>query len=128
MAITLASQARDVSSILIARSIIILIMRFIPLFISWIVISAHFFRQGAIEISFACLVLPFFIFLHKPVIMKGIQWITFALVFLWMKVGVDLITIRLNLGMDYFRLMGIIMGILIFTLWSGMLLDEERSR
>ncbi|MBL7013510.1 MAG: hypothetical protein ISR83_03750 [Candidatus Marinimicrobia bacterium] len=60
--------------------------------------------------------------------MKGIQWITFALVFLWMKVGVDLITIRLNLGMDYFRLMGIIMGILIFTLWSGMLLDEERSR
>jgi len=100
-------------------------MRLVPLFISWLIISAHFYRQGAIEIAFACMALPFFIFLRKPVIVKGIQWLTFALVFLWMKVGVDLITIRLNLGIDYLRLMIIMVGILIFTFWSGWLLIDK---
>jgi len=100
-------------------------MRFIPLFISWIVISAHFFRQGAIEIAFACIGIPFAIFARKTIISKGIQWMTFALVAVWMNIGVNLISHRLSMGMDYFRLMIIMVGILIFTLWSGWLLIDK---
>ena len=100
-------------------------MRFAPLFITWIIISAHYYRQGAIELAFICLVVPFVIFLRKTIIFKGIQWMTFALVAVWMNTGVDLVSHRLSMGMDYIRLMDIMIGVLIFTLWSGWLLFDK---
>jgi len=101
-------------------------MRFVPLFISWIIISAHFYRQGAIELALICLGIPFAIFTRKTIIYKGIQWMTFALVVVWMNTGVGLVSHRLSMGMDYFRLIVIIIGVLIFTLWSGWLLFDKQ--
>lgn len=105
-----------------------MIIRLIPLVISWIVLAAHFLRYGNLVIVVLCLAVPLSLLIPKRVILNTVQWLTFGGVLLWIKIGIDLVTIRLAVQGDYSRLMIILSIVALFTLGSGLLLYHKSFR
>jgi hypothetical protein len=105
-----------------------MILRLIPLIISWLILAAHFLRYGNLVLAGLCLAVPLSLLIQKRVVLNTVQWLTFGGVLLWIKIGIDLVTYRLAIHVDYTRLMIILSAIALFTLGSGLLLYHRSFR
>jgi len=105
-----------------------MIIRLIPLIISWLILAAHFLRYGNFVLAGVCLAVPLSLLIQKRAVLNTVQWLTFGGVLLWIKIGIDLVTFRLAIHVDYTRLMIILSAVALFTLGSGLLLYHRSFR
>ncbi|MFQ6678750.1 MAG: hypothetical protein ACE5D0_10610 [Fidelibacterota bacterium] len=105
-----------------------MILRLIPLIISWLILAAHFLRYGNILSALLCIMVPLLLIIPKRIILHIVQWFTFAGVLLWIKIGIDLVKLRFAFHDDYYRLAIIMTFVALFTFVSGLTLYHESFR
>lgn len=105
-----------------------MILRLIPLIISWLILAAHFLRYGNMYFALFCIAVPLLLLIPKRIILHTVQWFTFAGVFLWIKIGIDLVKSPVAFDGDYYRLAMIMIFVALFTFSSGLLLYHESFR
>ncbi|MCH7613912.1 MAG: hypothetical protein IIB45_11205 [Candidatus Marinimicrobia bacterium] len=72
--------------------------------------------------------IPLLLLIPKRIILHTVQWLTFAGVFLWIKIGIDLVKSQVAFDGDYYRLALMMTFVGLFTFSSGLLLYHESFR
>lgn len=100
-------------------------LRMIPAVISFLLLGAHFFRSDSLVLTGACALAP----LLLPVKKRGIRLFLKALLFLgavvWAQTAFILVQHRLAIDAPWLRLLAIMGGLVLFTLYAGTLLDPS---
>jgi len=96
--------------------------------LAFLFLAAHCFRGGSSGLAIACLLLPFLLFYRKrwTVLMAGILLIMCSTV--WCVVGYQLTMTRIQYDQPFIRLIAIMGGVTLFTLFSAWVLLRKRSR
>ena len=95
--------------------------------ISFLLLGAHFLREGMLGLVTALVIAPFLLFYRKrwvPVVL-GILLLAGAGV--WAAAGYDFTMLRIQAGMPYTRLVIIMSGVTLFTLFSAWVLLRKRT-
>jgi hypothetical protein len=108
-------------------------LRMTPAVISFLLLGAHFFRSESLVLAGACALAP----LLLPVKKRGVRFFLKALLFLgavvWAQTAFILVQHRLAIGAPWLRLLAIMGGLVLFTLYAGTLLNpspvgDDRNR
>ena len=91
-------------------------VRLLPVFISFLLISAHFQRAGYSLIAILCLLAPGLLFFTNRWSPRILQTLLILAAIEWARTLVHLVQLRLEFGMDWGRL-AIILGCV--TLWTA---------
>lgn len=91
-------------------------IRLFPVFISFLLISAHFQRGGSSLIAILCLLAPGLLYFTKPWSPRILQVLLVLAALEWVRTLVYLVQLRQELGMDWVRL-AIILGCV--SLWTA---------
>lgn len=89
---------------------------------NWVIIlslllgSAHFLRQGELNGTFIYLSLVFLYFSKIRISRLLVNIALICLFFTWLKISYGLILFRINLGLPWYRLLFIMLGVLLLTL------------
>lgn len=93
--------------------------------ISFIMLSAHFFRIGSIELALLCFLLPLIFSMRKR---WGYVVLSFFLLwgaYIWIKTTADILIYRISSGEEYLLLVMIMAFVIFFTLISSFLLMKK---
>lgn len=93
-------------------------VRLIPVFFSFLLISAHFQRAGASIIALICLFSPFLLLITRPWSVRIVQTLLVLSAIEWVKTLVNLAQLRLEYGLPWVRLAIILGAVIFFTLFS----------
>lgn len=93
-------------------------LRLLPVFISFLLLAAHFLRSGQTIIVIALLLLPLLLLLRNAWVPRVIQLVLLLGAFEWLWTLYSVAQIRIGLGMPWMR-MAIILGVVaLFTVLS----------
>ena len=93
-------------------------LRLLPVFISFLLLAAHFFRSGQVVISIVLLSLLSLLFLRNAWVPRVIQLILLLGTVEWLRTIYSVAQVRIELGMPWMR-MAIILGVVaLFTALS----------
>lgn len=101
--------------------------RLLPAVLSVIILAAHFFRMQNIPFMAATLALLPLLFSSKQWIQRAIQISLLLGSIEWVRTILMLVTERKVLGMPYLRMVIILGGVAIFTIWGALLLSPAKS-
>lgn len=94
------------------------IVRLLPVFLSALLIAAHFYRSGLTAVAIICLFAPGVLFIRKPWSVRIIQIFLILCAAEWFRTVVNLAQLRLEHGMPWIRLTLILGGVTLFTVAS----------
>ncbi|NOZ12727.1 MAG: 4Fe-4S binding protein [Acidobacteria bacterium] len=96
--------------------------------LAFLLLAAHFSRVNLNGLALACLLLPFLLFHRKRwvVITEGILLLTGSVI--WGITGYRLALMRIHFGMPYHRLIAIMGGVALYTIFSAWVLLRQKSR
>ncbi len=96
--------------------------------LAFLLLAAHFSRANLNGLAIACLLLPFLLFYRKRwvLLVGGILLLMGAVV--WGVTGYHLALARVHFGMPYHRLVAIMGGVVLYTLFSAWVLLRRKSR
>ncbi len=96
--------------------------------LAFLFLAAHCFRGGSSGLTIACLLLPFLLLYRKRwmVLVAGILLIMGSAV--WCIVGYQLAVTRIQYGQPFIRLIAIMGGVALLTLFSAWVLLRKKSR
>lgn len=101
-----------------------MILRVVLIILTYILLSAHFLREGEMVLTVFYLFIPFLLFIKKRWSIIIVQIFTYGGVLVWFFTLYILINERMALGIPWVR-MAIILGVvIIFALISGLLLNS----
>ena len=103
------------------------IYRFIPLVISWILISAQNYLDGNKFLMIASLVVPMLLIIMRPPILIFVQWMTFLAIIIWIKAGANYISM-MEPNDNYFIIVLLLSFLSLWTVGSGLLLYNDDLR
>jgi hypothetical protein len=95
-------------------------LKLLPVFISFLLLAAHFFREGHTVIVIILLIIPLLLLIRKP----WVPWVMQAVLLLgaaeWLNTLYFIAQMRVEFGMPWVR-MALIMGaVALFTACSGL--------
>jgi hypothetical protein len=103
-------------------------LRLLPVFISFLLLAAHFLRAGQVAISIVLLSLLSLLFLRKAWVPRVIQLILLLGMVEWLRTLYSVAQVRIELGMPWMR-MAIILGVVaLFTALSCLVFQSETLR
>lgn len=102
--------------------------RLIPAILSFVLIAAHFFRNGQLLFSVLCFLIPFMLIIKKDVVLKILQWILFIGGLNWGFVTYSLVYRRMLVEMPWIRLFFILLAVTAFTFFSAWLLGSKHLK
>ncbi len=96
--------------------------------LAFLLLAAHFSRANFNGLAIACLLIPFLLFYRKRwVILAGGILLFFGAV-IWGITGYQLALMRIHSGMPYHRLIAIMGGVVLYTIFSAWVLLRQKSR
>lgn len=95
--------------------------------VSFILLGAHFFRSGIIDLVVLALLLPLLLLLKKNWSSKVLSLFLLAGAFIWINTFAEILIFRIVSGDDYLRLILIMCFVVIFTLASAAMLREKKA-
>ena len=102
-----------------------MILRIVLLIISYLLLIAHFLREGEVLLTALYLLVPFFLIIKKKWSLILLQIFIYGGVLVWIQTLFSLIVARIDMGAPWLR-MAIILGVVILiTLISGLLLNSR---
>ncbi|MCB0283151.1 MAG: hypothetical protein H6627_04650 [Calditrichae bacterium] len=105
-----------------------MIQRLIPAIISYLIVAAHFFRNGQWVLTILFFIAPFFLIIKKDWILKSIQWLLYAAALNWVFVTYGFVYHRVVSGDPWQRLILIMLGVLAFMIFSAVLLNSKKVK
>jgi hypothetical protein len=103
-------------------------LRLLPVFISFLLLAAHFLRAGQVAISIVLLSLLSLLFLRKAWVPRVIQLILLLGMVEWLRTLYSVAQVRIELDMPWMR-MAIILGVVaLFTALSCLVFQSETLR
>ena len=103
-------------------------IRLLPVFFSFLLISAHFQRAGLSLIALLCLLAPGLLYFTRPWSPRILQILLLLSAVEWVRTLVYLVQLRQNLGMDWTRLAIILGGVSLFTAASALVFQHREIR
>ena len=85
------------------------IIRLLPIFISSLLIAAHFLRSGMLFLVCCSLAFPFFLLFPKKWAARTVQFCLLVAMLEWLRTMFNIVSQRIDIGMPWVRLV-IIMG------------------
>lgn len=105
-----------------------IIFRLFPVFISSLLIGAHFQRAGMTLVAIICVLIPFSLFYARPISMRLVQLFLVVAALEWLRTLIYLVQLRMDHGMEWYNL-AIILGLVAtFTLCSALVFRNNRIR
>jgi hypothetical protein len=103
-------------------------LRLLPVFISFLLLAAHFMRAGQVVVSTVLLALLLLLFLPKIWVPRVIQLILLLGTFEWLRTLYTVAQVRIALDMPWMR-MAIILGVVaLFTVLSCLVFRSAALR
>jgi hypothetical protein len=93
-------------------------LRLLPVFISFLLLAAHFFRAGQVVISIILLSLLSLLFLRNAWVPRVIQLILLLGTVEWLRTIYSVAQVRIELGMPWMRMATILGVVALFTALS----------
>ena len=103
------------------------IYRFIPLVISWILISAQNYLDGNKFLMIASLVIPMLLIIMRPAVLIFVQWMTFLGIIIWIKAGMNYVNM-MEPNDNYYIVVFFLSFLSLWTVGSGLLLYNDDLR
>ena len=104
------------------------IYRFIPLVISWILISAQNYMNGNKLLMVGSLVVPMLLLVMRRPVLLFVQWATFFGIIIWIRAGVHYISYTIDPNGNYFTVVIFFSFLSLWTVASGLLLYDDNIR
>ena len=103
-------------------------LRLLPVFISFLVLAAHFLRAGQTAIVYALLVLLLLLFIRKSWVPWVIQLTLLLGAAEWVRTLISVAQVRIELGEPWTRMAIILGAVAMFTLLSGLVFRGRALR
>ena len=104
------------------------IYRFIPLVISWILISAQNYMNGNKLLMVASLVIPMLLLIMRRPVLFFVQWITFFGIIIWIRAAANYISSIIQPNGNYYMVVIFFSFLCLWTVGSGLLLYNNDLR
>jgi len=104
---------------------IITFLQFLMIVISFLMISAHFYRANNHYLAYFLILVPFFLIIRKKYIVRFTQIILFLSSIEWWIVIYKIINIRRMYNMPWIRFSLIMSLVAVFTLLSIVVLESK---
>ena len=96
-----------------------IIFKLIPVFLSLLLLVAHFMRAGNLVFGALSMSLLFSLFFRHPYIARIIQVVLVLGAMEWIRTAVEMVSLRLDYGQPWIRLVSILGTVALFTLLSA---------
>ena len=100
-------------------------IRLIPLIIAFLLLGAHFLRSGYMILAGVSILAPFLLLIKKRWILLLVQWLAYSGVIAWIQTTFSLVQQRIMAGVPWVRMLLILSGVTVFTLYAGYLLSSD---
>lgn len=84
-----------------------------------LLLAAHFSRANNDILAVLTLAIPLLLFIKQKWVIDTLQAISFLSALIWMYGGYQYIQLRIETGDDWLRLLIIMGGVALYSLWSG---------
>jgi len=95
----------------------------IPIILTCIVLGAHFLRSGSLFVVILCLAAPFLLLVRRAWSLWALQGLAYFSALVWASTTLDMIQMRTLLGESWTRLAIILGTVILFSIFSGLLLN-----
>ncbi len=103
-------------------------VRLLPAIFSTLLIAAHFSRAGMNALAIVLLFLPFTFFIKKPYVLRVWQFFLTVAGLIWIKVGVEMLQLRIATEQPWLRLVIIIGTIAAFNGFAAVWMENKRIK
>lgn len=105
-----------------------MLLRLIPITLASLVLGAHFLRDGTVALVLLCVLLPFLLLIRRRWVLHLLQGYSLIAALVWAQTTYALGQSRMAEGEAWLRMLLILGGVTLFTLWAGYLLRSPRVR
>ncbi len=100
-------------------------IRLIPLIIAFLLLGAHFLRSDHMILAGISILSPLLLLIKKRWILLLVQWFAYSGAIVWIQTTFSLVQQRTMAGAPWVRMLLILSGVTIFTLYAGYLLSSD---
>ncbi len=104
------------------------ILRLIPSVIAFLLIAAHFFRSGNLELAVLSGTVPLLLLIRRRWILIVVQIAAYAAAAVWMNAILGLVRERMIMHRPYEKAVIILTAVALFTILAGWLLNSPSLR
>ena len=101
------------------------VLRFIPIVLSFIILAAHFSRADLNILAIPTLLLPFILFIKKAWVARVLQIALILGAAEWIRMTLEYIDVRQELGQDWTKLAVILFSVSLFTFLSAFIFQSK---
>ena len=105
-----------------------MVLRIIPVVLAFLMLGAHFLREGNAPLVLVCFFVPFLLLFRKRWALAGVRLLTFLGVIVWLQSTIVLVQQRWAMGAPWGRMLLIMTAVAAFTLLAAYLLSSETVR
>lgn len=103
------------------------IIRIIPAYISFLLIAAHFYRAGLPALAVVAVAAPVPLIIPGHWSVRVVKLLLVLSALEWGRTLLNLVQLRMEMGMDWIRLAVILAAVILFTLISAMVVRSARK-
>jgi len=103
-------------------------LRIVPVVLAFLLLAAHFLRDGNMALVPVCLLIPFLLFIKRRWAHVTVRILTFLGAAIWLQTTIVLVQHRWVTGAPWLRMLLILSGVAAFTLFAAYLLGSETVR
>ncbi len=100
-------------------------VRLIPLIIAFLLLGAHFLRSGHMILTGLSILTPFLLFIKKRWILLMVQCLAYSGAIVWAYTAWSLVQQRIMAGVPWIRMLLILFGVTVLTVYAGYLLNAD---
>lgn len=124
----ISQKGRGISREWINGGVQVNFLRLLPVFISFLLLAAHFLRSGQTIVVIALLLLPLLLLLRSDWVPRVIQLVLLLGAFEWLWTLYSVAQIRIGLGMPWTRMAVILGAVALFTALSCLVFRAKALR
>jgi hypothetical protein len=102
-----------------------MIIRIIPLIIAFLLLGAHFLRSGHLLLAGLSTLAPLLLLIKKRWILLIVKWLTYSAAIVWIQTTFSLVQQRRMTGLPWVRMLLILSGVTVLTVYAGYLLSSD---
>ena len=104
------------------------VLRLIPVFLSFLLLAAHFYRAGQVLLTAFCAAVLFLLYVRKSWVPKIIQLLLLAGSLEWLRSLYFLTAMRIARDQPWTRLAIILGAVALFTVLSGLVFQQRKLK
>jgi hypothetical protein len=102
-----------------------MIIRLIPLIVAFLLLGAHFLRSGHMFLAGVTILTPLLLLIKKRWILLFVKWLSYSAAIVWIQTTFSLVQQRRMAGVPWVRMLLILSGVTVLTLYAGYLLNSD---